>query len=865
MHRKRGCAVNLLDSNCTTLPGVARTHYAAAGNLQIVAKDLTRNRYFEVMKRPPLTTLHQITSAKLASAAVIAVAVITIADIFGWLLGIPILKSLVPGFMPMRMVTAITLLFSVVATAGISDAVHPRWKRPLFLIGCSVAGMLSLLMIAIYIVDIVMEQSLPLTNYFGLFALLNPDVRMPVVTAVLLFHYVAVVILLNSRNPRLADFGHGLLLPISMVSYLVILGYFFGIRELFVWRGVTVAFNTSIAVFGLCLAAFCIRPRSWLMNVFTSEGAGADMARRLLPVILILPLLIGWSRLQGERYGIFGSEVGVALVAVTYTLCFLLLLWMNTRAVNHTDRLRRAAEAVLEKSEKMLSRAEGIAHLGSWELDAANQRLYWSDESYRIFGFEPQAFEATYQTFLDIIHPDDRAAVDAAYVTSVRDGCNTYEIEHRIIQKSTGDMRFVHQKCDHERDAAGKLLRSTGMVHDITERKQTEKELTRAKTELEQRVRIKTADLSNTLEALEKERQRFNDVLDVLPTYVVLLTKDYHISFANQCFREKFGEPARKRCYEILFDRNEPCIVCESFKPFSSHAPHQWEWTGPDCRIYDIFDFPFSDVDGSPLILEMGIDITDHKKAEIALLESKELKVLGQLTSGVAHEVRNPLNGILAIMGALSKELSDEERFKPYLQHMRNQVTRLTVLMEDLLVLSRPLRKDNLLEISMVQLVENTLATWLPTLASPAPTVRIVSPPDHNRFLIRVEVTSMMQVIINLLENAFNHSPPEMEITCTVREQYPDEIVLSIRDQGTGIPAEILPKIFDPFFTTRKGGTGLGLSIVRRVVDNHGGRVSACNNSDGAGATFEIALPRSTPTPETNVAKQCITLESQAS
>ena len=120
-------------------------------------------------------------------------------------------------------------------------------------------------------------------------------------------------------------------------------------------------------------------------------------------------------------------------------------------------------------------------------------------------------------------------------------------------------------------------------------------------------------------EAVKKERQRFYDVLEMLPAYLVLLTPDYHVPFANRFFRERFGESHGNRCFEYLFNRSEPCEICETYTVLKTIAPHHWEWTGPDGRIYDVSDFPFTDTDGSVSILEMGIDITERKRAEEAL------------------------------------------------------------------------------------------------------------------------------------------------------------------------------------------------------------------------------------------------------
>lgn len=148
---------------------------------------------------------------------------------------------------------------------------------------------------------------------------------------------------------------------------------------------------------------------------------------------------------------------------------------------------RKLAEEALRESQDHLNRAQEIAHLGSWELDLVNNVLTWSDEVYRIFGLKPQEFGATYEAFLEYVHPDDRAAVDDAYTSSIREGRDSYEIEHRVVREGTGEIRIVHEKCQHFRDAAGKIIRSVGMVHDVTERKRAEEAL----KESEQRVRAK--------------------------------------------------------------------------------------------------------------------------------------------------------------------------------------------------------------------------------------------------------------------------------------------------------------------------------------------------------------------------------------
>ena len=141
------------------------------------------------------------------------------------------------------------------------------------------------------------------------------------------------------------------------------------------------------------------------------------------------------------------------------------------RGIDRDITDRKMTEEALRQSQKLLSETKHLAKVGSWQFNFKHNRLTWSDQTYRIFGVKPQDFDATYEAFLKTVHPNDRALVDNTFSGSLHNGQNGYEIEHRIIKQDTGEIRYVHEKCKHERDDNGGIVCSLGMVQDITERK----------------------------------------------------------------------------------------------------------------------------------------------------------------------------------------------------------------------------------------------------------------------------------------------------------------------------------------------------------------------------------------------------------
>jgi signal transduction histidine kinase len=189
--------------------------------------------------------------------------------------------------------------------------------------------------------------------------------------------------------------------------------------------------------------------------------------------------------------------------------------------------------------------------------------------------------------------------------------------------------------------------------------------LHRAKDNLEVKVEERTSLLQKTLTDLEAEKQRFQDVLNMIPAFVALITPDYHVKFSNKIYQESFGKPLDKECYDHLFGRTYVCANCKIKEVLKTRKPCYREWTGPNGRIYHKSNFLFTDIDGTPFILEMGVDITEKKNMEKLML-SKILETeendRRRFASDLHDDLGPTLSAIKLQMNLLSTEKAHKER-----------------------------------------------------------------------------------------------------------------------------------------------------------------------------------------------------------
>ncbi|MFL6414499.1 MAG: sensor histidine kinase [Bryobacteraceae bacterium] len=233
------------------------------------------------------------------------------------------------------------------------------------------------------------------------------------------------------------------------------------------------------------------------------------------------------------------------------------------------------------------------------------------------------------------------------------------------------------------------------------------------------------------------------------------------------------------------------------------------------------------------------------RRAETSLRRSERLAALGQLTAGLAHELRNPLGIIKASSDMLSKDTakSNPEVMAEMVSFIRSEADRMNSLIGSFLAFARPLQ---------IHAVDADLRTVMAdVMREQAPRARGCSiklqleHADEADLQFTFDPDTMRVALSNLVQNAIQASQPEQVVRMGANATR-ERVEIRVTDQGSGIDPEHLESIFNPFFTTKPQGVGLGLALVSKIVDEHGGKISVLSKK-GTGTTFEISLPKEQP------------------
>jgi len=246
-------------------------------------------------------------------------------------------------------------------------------------------------------------------------------------------------------------------------------------------------------------------------------------------------------------------------------------------------------------------------------------------------------------------------------------------------------------------------------------------------------------------------------------------------------------------------------------------------------------------IDGVERVITVVRDVDQRKEMEEALRRGETMSAMGALVAGVAHEVRNPLFGMSALLDAYAEEMATPD-LTQLAAGLRAQITRLTHLMRELLELGRPVTLMSAPD-SLHDLIEEVLKSCARAAANA--NVALHSTIDPALPPAPMDRSRLRQVFENLIDNAVQHAPAVRNVTIGATQLVQADrpwIECTVEDDGSGFQSADLSRVFEPFFTRRERGIGLGMSIVRRIVEEHGGRVTAGNGVAG-GAVITVRLP----------------------
>jgi PAS domain S-box-containing protein len=503
----------------------------------------------------------------------------------------------------------------------------------------------------------------------------------------------------------------------------------------------------------------------------------------------------------------------------------------------------RTAEVALRRSEHMLEHSQSTAHVGSFEVTfGADGRpdstsLRWSDETYRIFGYEPHAVEVSLQLFYGAVHPEDLAAVRAVSRAGLERG-DAYDKEYRLVRPD-GIVRVIHAWNRFERDAAGRLVRMLGTCQDITERKTLERALRLS----EERYRSLVGAITSVVWTTDAEG-KFVEPQAAWQDYTGQGWGDHR----------DFGWQAAVHADDLAIIQKLWADAERTDTPYRS-ACRVWHAPSGGYRFCESRAVAIRNPDGS--IREWIGTLVDEHERERALHELREAdRLKDEFLAMLSHELRNPLAPILNAVDVLDRsEPGDEQVMTKYRAVITRQVQHMKRLLDDLLDVSRvsqgkiQLRKEPLelgalllqaVDVSRPMIVGKRQRLSLTLAQGPLP--------------LDADPTRLVQVFANLLNNAAKYTDEGGHISLTVKVEDGDAVV-RVRDDGVGMTPELLAGAFDLFVQETRsldraqGGLGIGLTMVRTLVKMHGGSVRALSEGPGRGSEFVVSLPLSTGAP----------------
>ena len=516
---------------------------------------------------------------------------------------------------------------------------------------------------------------------------------------------------------------------------------------------------------------------------------------------------------------------------------------------------KEKAEAELQVSERRLSIALEASHQGIWEFSPLLGTTYYSPTWFTMLGYVPDQFPHTYETWLSLIHPEDRDRCEAYVQQFLREKRDLLQLEYRLRTNDGGFKWIQGIGKTIARDEGGNISHMCGLHLDITEAKESRR-------------------------LIESSEQRYRELFDEAPIMYVIVENrggSAWIRDANNTFLATLGYRREEVVNTKLIDyygekSREIATANNQFRQIITREfqPEERQLVCRDGRVIDclLHASPELEEDGQASgIRAMYLDISqrkraeeDNKRLESALNQAQKMEAIGTLAGGIAHDFNNILAAIIGYCDLLLLELKEDSPAHSKVRQICLAGARARDLIQQILTFSR--KNERRLEpLQAAPVVQEALKLLRSTLPA---TISITENIGTNLPAIIADPTQLHQIVINLCTNSAQaiSDGGRIDVTLDAIDLSHDNLQhlpqlhpgrhlrLVIADTGYGIDAEKLSSIFTPYFTTKTKtkGTGLGLAVVHGIVRDYQGAIEV-TSTPGEGTTFVVLIPATDSAP----------------